>query len=593
MIRRIFAVAPAAAVMAAVAVRCLEAQPQPSAPVQDKDPSTFYYAVSGQVDSLDPAWQFDGLSNEVIFQVYENLVSYDGESTDKFTPLLSYAVPSQNNGLISPDGLRYTFPIQKGVTFHDGSKLTPEDVRYSFLRFLLMDRLNGPSFLLLNPILGVDSTLGADGKPDPSLFEKARNAIQIQGDAVVITLPKPVPYFLSLIASVCPVVSKSWTIAHGGWDGEEKTWIRYRNPVKEYSALYDKPNGTGPFKLEFWNKNANELTIARNDNYWRRRAKLSRVVYRTVDDVSRRLSLLASGDADAIVLERQNLAKAAAIPGVEVRDDEPLLEVHDVFIPTFHLDPVANHYIGSGILDGRGIPPDFFADINVRKGFAQAFDYDAYIAKGYGGKAERARGPIPKGLFGYNPLQGVISYSPEEATRSFQKALQGEVWNQGFTVTIGYARGYQDRQLACELMKKGVEALNPKFHVDVVAMAPDALFEAFVSRRMPMMIDRWVMDYPDPSDSVYPFLDSNGYYAKVQGYSSPTADQYIEQARHEVQVRDRKWDYWEIQAIAWEDVPQIYTVDSYHAEVTRSWVRDWNYNPIVFYGYLYSVYKER
>ncbi len=563
---------------------------QPSA--QDRDSRTFYYAVSGQVDSLDPAWQFDGLSNEVIFQVYENLISYDGAATDKFIPLLSYAVPSRDNGLISPDGLRYTFPIQRGVRFHDGSKLAAEDVRYSILRFLLMDRLNGPSFLLLNPILGVDSTLGPDGKPDPSLFARAQSAVQIQGDSVVITLPKPVPYFLSILASVCPIVSKAWTIAHGGWDGRESSWIRYRNPVKEYSALYDKANGTGPFRLDMWDKRANELTLVRNDDYWRRRAKLTRIVYRTVDKPSRRLSLIESGDVDAVVLERQYLEQAASMPGVEVRDDEPLLEVHDVFIPIFHLDPVANHYIGSGILDGRGIPPDFFADINVRKGFAQAFDYDGYIAQGYGGKAERARGPIPRGLFGYNPLQGVFSYSPEEAAKSFQKAFEGELWRQGFMMTIGYAQGQKDRELACKMMKEGVEALNPKFHVNVVPMASDALFEAFVSRRMPMMLDRWVMDYPDPADSVYPFLDSHGYYAKVQGYSNLVADDYIEKARHEVQVRERKYDYWELQAIARMDVPQIYTVDTFNAEVTRSWVRDWTYNPIIFYGYLYPVHKE-
>ena len=49
-----------------------------------------------------------------------------------------------------------------------------------------------------------------------------------------------------------------------------------------------------------------------------------------------------------------------------------------------------NPYIGSGELDGNGIPADFFSDVHVRKAFNYCFDYDAYIddASGWRGRAE-------------------------------------------------------------------------------------------------------------------------------------------------------------------------------------------------------------
>ena len=55
------------------------------------------------------------------------------------------AVGERGIVVLSEDaGRTYAFPIRKGVVFHDGSTMTPEDVRYSLLRFLLMDRSGCP-----------------------------------------------------------------------------------------------------------------------------------------------------------------------------------------------------------------------------------------------------------------------------------------------------------------------------------------------------------------------------------------------------------------------------------------------------------------
>ncbi|MBI5201180.1 MAG: ABC transporter substrate-binding protein, partial [Elusimicrobia bacterium] len=145
---------------------------------------TFAYDITGDVDTLDPHWEYDVVSQMVAWQTYETLIFYKGPSLKEFEPLLASVVPSRSNSFISADGKRYTFPIRKGVVFHDGTLMTPEDVKYSFMRFLLLDRAGGPSALLLEPLLGMDSTRDKDGKLKPGVFEAADAAILVQGGSV-------------------------------------------------------------------------------------------------------------------------------------------------------------------------------------------------------------------------------------------------------------------------------------------------------------------------------------------------------------------------------------------------------------------------
>ena len=292
-----------------------------------RNPDSFTYAITGDIDSLDPHWAFDAISQEVSIQIYETLIFFSGGSVDAFEPMIASQVPDQRNGLLSPDGLRYAFPIRKNVKFHDGSILTPEDVKYSLMRFLLTDRSGGPSYVLLEPLLGVESTLASDGTLDRRLYAKADERIRVEGNAVVLQLEKPYPPLMSILAAFCPIVSKKWVVANGGWDGRAETWASHHNPPKN-SELYDKANGTGPFMLERWDKDS-QVILTRFDGYWRAPAALKRVVFKTVNEPATRKLMLQAGDADAVMYERQFLPQVEGMPGVTVIDDLPLLEAHN------------------------------------------------------------------------------------------------------------------------------------------------------------------------------------------------------------------------------------------------------------------------
>src|SRR3990167_1961585 len=127
--------------------------PAPLPAAEVKNPGVYTYLTISDADSLDPAYSYDSSSHMLGMNLYEPLFQFDRTSTSKLIPLIATEVPSQENGGISPDGRTYTIPPRKGVRFHDGTPMTPEDVKWSIQRFILVDRAAGPSALLMEPLL--------------------------------------------------------------------------------------------------------------------------------------------------------------------------------------------------------------------------------------------------------------------------------------------------------------------------------------------------------------------------------------------------------------------------------------------------------
>jgi len=111
---------------------------------KSSDPTTFVVLEFGGVDTLDTALAYDSASGEVLQNVYDTLVTYNREKKAELVPMLATEIPTEKNGGISADGLTYVFKIRKGVKFHTGEELTPEDVAFTFQRGLLQGGSNSP-----------------------------------------------------------------------------------------------------------------------------------------------------------------------------------------------------------------------------------------------------------------------------------------------------------------------------------------------------------------------------------------------------------------------------------------------------------------
>ena len=131
----------------------------------------------------------------------------------------------------------------------------------------------------------------------------------------------------------------------------------------------------------------------------------------------------------------------------------------------------SSSYIGSGKLDGNGIPADFFSRLNVRKAFEYLFPYKAYTHNVLDGYAITLNGAIPKGLLGYNPKVPPTYYQDlSKSAEYFKKAYNGELWKKGFEFTLVYNKENSNRRTVCNMIKAFARKINPKFKINVVSV---------------------------------------------------------------------------------------------------------------------------
>ena len=561
-----------------------------------KNPDVFTYLTFSDADSLDPAYSYDTASHMIILNIYEPLFQFDRTSTEKLIPLIAEKVPSRGNNLISEDGRTYTIPIRKGVKFHDGTPMTMEDVRWSLLRFLLMDRAAGPSSLLMEPLLGYPSTRDDAGKIKPNVWVDANKAVAVQGDNLILRLPRPYAPILTILASWSPILSKEWGVQRGDWDGTETTWKKYNNPSKQTSPFFEGANGTGPFKLERWERKTQEFILTRNDQYWRAPAKIKNVVVKGVNEFGTRKLMLQAGDADTIYADRPLLTQLQGIPGVKIIDDLPTMEMNPVVFFTYKINTVGNSSLGSGQLDGSGIPADFFSYKDVRKAFAYSFDYKGFINDVMRGKGTQATGAIPVSLPGHNPKGKIYRLDLKKAEEHFRKAWDGKVWDKGFKFTIAFNSGNLPRQTVCQILKRNIESINPKFKIDVRAVEWPTFLDAYKASKLPIFVMGWNADYPDPHNFAFPLLHSKGDYPMTQKFSNPEFDRLIDEGNTETDIAKRKVIYAKLQDLAFEEAPQLYLQDAVRYRTQRDWVKGWYNNPIFpdapYGSYFYTISKE-
>lgn len=185
------------------------------------------------------------LDQILIDNVYQGLVSR--------TPDQKIVDTLASSHTVSADKLTYTFTLRDGVTFHDGTPLTVDDVVWSLQQL----------------------------KTNASYRDSARLArvqtIAANGKDVVLTLSQPDSSLLwSLTGRAGLVLKKDDTT-------DRKT----------------KANGTGPYKLTSW-KQGDSITFGRNDAYWGDKAKVKEVVFHYIPENQAALNAALAHEVDVV-----------------------------------------------------------------------------------------------------------------------------------------------------------------------------------------------------------------------------------------------------------------------------------------------------
>ena len=520
---------------------------------------TFVYQTPFPVDSLDPAQAYDTASSAVTENIFDALYAYVGDSVTDYEPALATGWSA------TPTGDRFTFTLREGVVFHSGNPFSCADVEYTVKRLLVHNPGDSGVWFIAESFLGTETNAdlhlgeGASDADYAAYWQMIDNAAVCDDDfTITFNLVGPDPaFFVKMMSAVAFIVDRDHAIANGLWDGTEATWRDWVGVNMRDFHLHNNPSGTGAYRLVDWDGQTTVLEAF--EDHWRGAPAIRNVVISIVEEQSTRLLAVQQGDADRIqVGDRATLAQIRGAPGVTIHEDPSWVSttVGMVFFNQT-INTSDNPDVGSGQLDGNGIPANFFADVDLRQCFAYSFDQQGFIDQVMQGAGEVLTMGLPTGFLGYDPNLPTYDLDPEMAEQHCRAAHGGAVWENGFTFTATYNAGNTTRQAALEVIKDNVEFLNPKFRMNIRALSwPDYLAWTD-ARKGTMFALGWAPSYADSDYFLHPFYHSSGFYAGRTGIANPVLDNLIDRARATVDAAEREELFSAVGLIAYQTMPML------------------------------------
>ena len=564
------------------------------------DPDVFRYGtIGGNHESLDPAVDYETVGGEILQNVYETLVFFNGTSPDDLKPMLAAALP-----WVSEDGLVYNFTLRQGVLFSDNkTEMTSADVKYSFDRGLLLNDPDGPFWMYGAVLIGSEyydyspGRFGKDGKlfADPvtewdkkekknvthyfinqTLLDNhiwAKDKYEVQFNLTETYAP----FLLSLAFNAGSIVSKTYVEEHGGLT------------KAGYDHMASNTFGTGPYVLEEYKVDSYYKLVA-NDNYWRGAAKIKTVMIEMMPDVNSRIMALKNGELDAAYVPRDQIGSVKDVVSLKIVSGNP----------TFNIDFLGlNQNINKTGLDSAmtNVPANFFADKNVRLAFAHAFNYQKYIDETFQGMAIQPNGAIPKGMFGYSADVPIYDFNITKAKQylnATESDVAGKSWlEKGFNLEVFYNSGNTARETACMQIKAGMEALSPQIKVTVTPLEWSKYLDYRKGGQMPAMFLGWAPDYADPDNYLQPFYHPAGTYSRMVGFNDTALGDKIIEASLELDEDLRAQMYKDIMVDMHEECIYVWTAQATNFFVGQEYIQGYYFNPMFSNLYYYDLDKPR
>jgi peptide/nickel transport system substrate-binding protein len=422
------------------------------------------------------------------------------------------------------------------------------------------------------------------------------------------------PLVATMAQSWGAVLDMDWAMEQGAWDGDCATWQNYYGVTSETSPLRDVMNGTGPYMLDHWTP-GEEVVFVANPDYWRvvqdvpvfeggpTGPSIERVVKSGVTEWGTRYAMLQAGDADFTDVPRENVAQVDPMVGewcewsveagdftCEIIDEEAPLRLFRGHPSTVRTDAMfvfevntdgGNPYIGSGELDGNGVPADFFSDVHVRRAFNYCFDWDAYIADALAGEAVQNVGYLIPGMLGYQPDGPHYSYDPDMCAAELQEAWDGAVWETGFRMQVAYNTGNVTRQTIAQILQATFADIDPRFTIEIIGLPWPSFLASIRASQLPLYISGWAEDIHDPHNWAQPFLV--GTYAHRQNLPEDMVAEFgvlVDAGVAAPTPEERAEIYHELTQMDYDNAIAIRLAVATGRHYQQRWLGNYYYNPI-------------
>jgi peptide/nickel transport system substrate-binding protein len=321
---------------------------------------TFIDSNTSDIQTVHPFLVEEATSITVANLIFDQLVGGD--------PRTGQPAPTglADSWEVAPDGVTYTFHLNKNATWHDGVDVTAADVQFSF-------------DALANPETGSVYT--------GTFVESIASWRAIDDDTFELVAKEPL--YTVLYDIVAYIVPKHI------WEGVP--FAEWRTDAGATGTDPSRVIGSGPFKFQEWQQ-GQSVTLVRNDDYYGKVPYLDSYVLRVWPDQTSVVNALLNGEIDAAGLEPADIAAVEGTPGIAVAHYPTRGFVYYEFNLNYDVTQM-------------------WEDQRVRQALLYALDREAIVNDILLGYAEVAQGTQPVVSYAYAPEEITTNYTydPEKA----------------------------------------------------------------------------------------------------------------------------------------------------------------------------------
>lgn len=513
--------------------------PEPT-PTVSPEQATLVVAFSGTVEQLDPNFAMGSQTAQtVVSNVYDQLTEYEtymsdeGYLVDNTESILGAVAESYE---ISPDFSTITYHIREGLTFHDGTPLTAEAVKFTLDRIV---ESRGIAYFYMD-LAGVRTTDACEVVDDQTLVLHLEdpNILAMK----VLTLQNIVP--------VSPELVKQHVTTD---DPFAQNWLAINEA------------GSGPFVIESWDPGS-EIVLRRFDDYWKGPAQLEKVIIKIIPSIADSILALESGDLDMVMnVPPRDVAKLEANPDIKM------------------ISAPAAEMVFLGM--SEDVPP--FDNVKVRQAIAYALPYETILEEVYKGHASAHKSPFVS--------QRWLAYTDEfwtyETDLEAARALLAEAgYPGGFETTIAVKAGLEEDEEAAVWIKANLEQIGITVNVESMPLA--AWLTEARAHTLPMYIEHAGFWVTDPFYAWF-FAIQTGGGPNYANYSNSEVDRLIAEYFRSTDTEARMEASNRIQQIACEELPVVPLAEVDFNVAMRDNVQDfyWSFDG-TFVTRFYPMYKE-
>ena len=456
--------------------------------ISSVDAKTFRWASQGDVLTMDPHAQNEGLNNAISEHVYDALVARDRKMQIEPSLALSWQQ-------VNPTTMR--FKLRDKVTFHDGAPFTADDVVFSITR-ALEKTSNFATYM-----------------------QGIKEAKQVDNLTVDLILTGPVPTLLDQLSEV-RIMNRAWAVKYNVQRPQD-----FKNKEETFAAR--NANGTGAFVLRSREPDVKTVLVA-NSNWWgKRESNVTEVIYMPIKQDATRISALITGEID-LVLDPpvQDMGNLKANPKLKVLEGN---EVRTIF---FSMDQGRNELLYSNV---KGKNP--FKDVRVRQAILMTIDVNALQKTVMRGLSLPTMSMIAPQVRGYS--KDLEKRPPVDIAKA-KKLLADAGYPNGFEVTLDCPNNrYINDERICTAVAGMLSKIDVKIKLN--SMPRVNYFPKIQNMDTSMYLYGWGVP---TFDSLYTLLSiirtkttTGDGEQNYSGYSNPKVDALIDALKTETDLAKR------------------------------------------------------